>query len=299
MLLDIIACYEQKPKPKEFVLPGLVRGTVGSIISPGGAGKSMLALQLAHLIAAGFDPLQLNNGFVNGKVGYLSMEDGADTMHERLHAIGRRMNLERRDICGKNIFAADLTKHGFDLFEKKPITDNKGKFLGFGSDYVFRQPLEEFCEGKTLVFLDTLRSFHTGDENDGGQMSELVGWMRKTAARTNCSIVFLHHTNKSSTSSGDGDIQQASRGSSVLVDNIRWQGFLASMSKDEAKRFGVDPERRGYFVRFGVSKQNYGRPFEEVWFMRGEDGVLEPAKLEILSPLAKTEAKEQVIKGRW
>ncbi|KAG1246205.1 hypothetical protein G6F65_020809 [Rhizopus arrhizus] len=79
---------------------------------------------------------------------------------------------------------------------------------------------------------------------------------------------------------GAGDQQQASRGSSVLVDNIRWQSYLSGMTQAEAEEWGVDEGQRGYFVRYGVSKANYGAPFQECWFRRHEGGVLKPAVLE-------------------
>jgi hypothetical protein len=80
---------------------------------------------------------------------------------------------------------------------------------------------------------------------------------------------------------GQGDVQQASRGSSVLVDNIRWQSYMATMTRDEAARFNVDEKRRGLLVRWGVSKQNYGKPIAECWLQRHEGGVLLPIDISI------------------
>jgi len=104
--------------------------------------------------------------------------------------------------------------------------------------------------------------------------------MESIAAETGCSIVFLHHSSKGAVSMGASDQQQASRGSSVLVDNIRWQSYLASMTPGEAEAWGVEDSQRGFFVRFGISKANYGAPFSECWFRRHEGGVLRPAVLE-------------------
>ena len=100
------------------------------------------------------------------------------------------------------------------------------------------------------------------------------------AADTGCSIVFLHHASKGATMMGAGDQQQASRGSSVLVDNIRWQSYLSGMTAAEAEEWGVDDSQRPYFVRYGVSKANYGAPFKDRWFRRHDGGVLKPAVLE-------------------
>ncbi|VTM51671.1 replication protein A [Klebsiella quasipneumoniae] len=73
---------------------------------------------------------------------------------------------------------------------------------------------------------------------------------------------------------GVGDIQQASRGSSVLVDNIRWQSYLAGMTALEAKTYGISDDVRGQFVRFGINKVNYGERAPDRWLQRHEGGVL-------------------------
>ncbi len=140
--------------------------------------------------------------------------------------------------------------------------------------------LKRAAEGRRLMVLDTLRRFHIEEENASGPMAQVIGHMEAIAADTGCSIVFLHHSNKGAAMMGAGDQQQASRGSSVLVDNIRWQSYLSGMTQAEAEEWSVDRSQRGYFVRFGVSKANYGAPFQECWFRRHEGGILKPAVLE-------------------
>lgn len=61
-----------------------------------------------------------------------------------------------------------------------------------------------------------------------------------------------------------GNEQQASRGSSVLVDNIRWQGYLTKLSDDALKNISMTEIERKYYVLFGVSKQNYGFPVSDI-----------------------------------
>lgn len=60
----------------------------------------------------------------------------------------------------------------------------------------------------------------------------------------------------------------------------RWQSYLSGMTAAEAEEWGVDDSQRPYFVRFGVSKANYGAPFKDRWFRRHDGGVLKPAVLE-------------------
>lgn len=61
---------------------------------------------------------------------------------------------------------------------------------------------------------------------------------------------------------------------------FRWQSYLSGMTAAEAEEWGVDDSQRPYFVRFGVSKANYGAPFKDRWFRRHDGGVLKPAVLE-------------------
>jgi RecA-family ATPase len=262
MAIDILQAFEETPPPLDFVLPGLLAGTVGGVVSPGGAGKSMLALELSILVATGFDLSGFGCGVERhtGKVVFLAAEDPADAIRHRLHALGQHMSQDLRDL-----FAQD--------FEIEPLAGmqaniDRPDWLAF---------VESMATGRRLMFLDTLRRFHELDENDSGQMAHLVGVLEGIAKRTGCAMVFLHHASKSAAMNGQGDMQQASRGSSVLVDNIRWQMYLAGCTKDEAKTLGVDEAMRGYFVRTGVSKQNYGPPVADVWMRRVEGGVLVPA----------------------
>jgi len=37
---------------------------------------------------------------------------------------------------------------------------------------------------------------------------------------------------------------------------------------------------RGHYVRFGISKQNYGSPFMDKWYRRGKGGIFEPTEIE-------------------
>ena len=267
--------FSTEPKPREYVLPGLMPGTVGSIVSPGGQGKSILALMLACLVGGGIDLLELGT-FPMGNTVYLSAEDSEDILDERIFYIGTKLHIGQRENCIEGVITKDLTRCDPDLINGEHAA-------------AWRQAIEAEATGARLLILDTLRNFHSSDENNSTAMSILISCLRGIAARTGCAILFLHHTNKSSAINGQGDMQQASRGSSVLTDNIRWQAYLAGMTSEDSERFmngGSQPiaEDRGYYVRFGISKQNYGVPFMEKWFKRGKGGILEPV---LLSPATR------------
>lgn len=267
--IDIWSCFATTPAPLDYVLPNMVAGTVGAIVSPGGAGKSMLALQLAMQIAGGPDLLGIGELPI-GQVVYLPAEDPITALHHRLYAIGQHISPEQRHAIAESLLIQPLIGTGPDVM-------NPRWFDG----------LKRAAEGRRLMVLDTLRRFHIEDENASGPMAQVIGKMEAIATETGCSIVFLHHANKGAAMTGAGDQQQASRGSSVLVDNIRWQSFLSGMTRPEAEEYGVDNDQRGYFVRFGVSKTNYGEPFQERWFRRHEGGVLRTATLERITQEGK------------
>ena len=114
------------------------------------------------------------------------------------------------------------------------------------------------------MVLDTLRRFHIEEENSSGPMAQVIGRMEAIAADTGCAVVFLHHANKSASMMGNGDQQQASRGSSVLVDNIRWQSYLSGMTQAEAEEWGVDGVSVGTSSDLALAKQTTVRPFRSV-----------------------------------
>lgn len=64
-------------------------------------------------------------------------------------------------------------------------------------------------------------------------------------------------------------------GSSAFVDDARWASFLAGMTSKEAKELGYNDTERRRFVRWNISKHNYSAPLNDLWFKRGEGGVLE------------------------
>ena len=170
--------------------------------------------------------------------------------------------------------------------------------MGWPGPYAQRAALIKFCSGARLIVLDTLSRIHDRDENSNGDMAKLVATLEHIAARTGASVLYLHHVSKGSAREGQTDQQQAARGASALIDNARWCGFVAKMTEDEAKslsdraydRQPIGKDRRGFFVRFGVSKQNYDATPHDQWYQRRDGGVLLPVEL--------LDAKQDSGKGR-
>lgn len=273
--IDVGRALSSEYSQLDFVLPGLLTGSVGALVAPGGTGKSMFALQLSALITCGDNSLGIGPVTV-GEVAYLSAEDPDCILQRRLSAIGDLLNFEQKEIMRRNLFFMPLKGALPNLMQR---------------DWV--KQMQSLANEHRLIIVDTLRRFHQEDENDGGKMTELVSCMESIVSGTDCSLLFIHHTNKQSGFVGGGDQQHASRGSSVLVDNIRWQAFLVEMSTAEAKRFSIPESHRYQYIRFGISKANYtARPVDQ-WLIRNNEGVLKA--IDIYEAFSKGRARRAAL----
>lgn len=273
MALDIMAAFTNEPPELDFIWPGFLAGTVGALVAPGATGKSFFALEAAMSIAcsvAGGDLVGLAPAHT-GRVVYLAGEDPQPALVRRVHAIGQHLNQSAREAIAENLML-------------EPIM---GKRLNVMDEAHLRRVID-YSAGARLIVLDTLTRIHSLDENSNGDMAHLVSVLEHIAATTGAAVLYLHHVNKGSARDGQTDQQQAARGASALIDNARWCGYVAKMTEQEAERLSdrgfdrapIGNERRGLFVRFGVSKQNYDATPLDRWYQRHTGGVLLPVELQ-------------------
>lgn len=260
--LDIRKSFTDEPPALDFVLPGMIAGTVGALVAQGGAGKSWIALEIAIGVAGGPDLLGMEYP-AQGRVLYLPAEDPALAINHRLYSA-------RESVAG----SID------QLSEALEIVPLMGRTVDLLIP-AWADAIERMATGARLVVIDTLRRFHSGDENAAGEMARLLGVLEGICERTGCSVLFLHHTAKGASLNGSGDAQQASRGSSVLVDNVRGGQFnLLGMTEADARAYGIEPGNRRSFVRLCQAKANFGPPMADRWYQRMDGGLLIPARIE-------------------
>lgn len=273
--VDIRKTLLSSPPALDHVLPGLLAATVGTMVAPGGVGKTMLLTQIGCAIAAGQPVL---GGALNGtdpspaKVVLFLGEETLPVMHHRLHAVSQqivatmtspsRENLQRfLDLLSENLAVLPLGGHGVSAF----IDEGSKAYT----------ELRQLCVGARLVVFDPLRRFHDGDENDSAVMTAVVGRFERLARETGAAVVVAHHANRNSVSNGTGEQSVASRGSTALTDGVRWQANLSPVSESLAKDFGIDSTTARQYVRFDGSKTNHCRPMSPVLLRKApESGVM-------------------------
>lgn len=278
MAIDLRAAFENEPPVLDFIWPGFLAGTVGALVAPGATGKSFWALEAAMSVACG---ATVECGIVGGdlvglapasagRVVYLAGEDPEVVLVGRIHAVGQHLSQQARDAIAENLIIEPIMGKGLNIVNERHLAR-----------------VIEYCAGARLIVLDTLSRIHNLDENSNGEMAQLVAKLERVAVSTGASVLYLHHVSKGSARDGQADQQQAVRGASVLVDNVRWCGFVAKMTEREAvelsdrlyDRQPIGIDRRVHFVRFGVSKQNYDATPVDRWYSRHSGGVLLPVGL--------------------
>lgn len=257
--LNLEYLYATEPPPKDFVLPGLLAGTVGGLCSPGGTGKSMWILCAAMCVASPLANAALLQLPIekHGPVVVLNAEDPSTEVHHRMKALYALLSPEAVAEVHQNLRLACLMGEVTDIQEPACMT-----------------AVREAIEGSRFVVFDTLRRWHTADENDNGEMASVLKRLEILAAGSGAAICFLHHTKKGS---GQGDDSaDDSRGASAIVDNGRWTMLLKKMTEAEALKLGVASDQRYRFIRACWPKANYSAPIPDAWFERKSGGVLLP-----------------------
>lgn len=145
MSIDILNAFSNVPAPIRFIFPGLPYGVVGSIISPGGVGKSAFALSLACQVAGGPCLTGLPTDEI-GKVVYVAGEDPENVIEHRLFAVGEHCNQVEREMISENLKVIPASGEIIDILSTK----TQEHFL-------------KLATGSSLLILDTLRVIHSAD----------------------------------------------------------------------------------------------------------------------------------------
>lgn len=211
--------------PNPWVIKDLI--PVGGLINIYGkpkTGKSYGALGMAHAVSSG-QPRWLNfNVRKHGPVAVLEIDTPRGEWASRLRRI------ERAGLDMSNVYIADmlmLPSYPFNIIDQdqfKWLQDALAKL----------QPV--------LVFIDTLREAHGGDENDSTVMRNVVTSI--VAACRPAAVGFISHARKDNmfTAAGGDDLMNDARGSSYVsgrMDTVLKFGATTMAYKGRSKGQGT------------------------------------------------------------
>ena len=272
------------PPEREWIIPGILPlGIVGTVAAAGGTGKSMAMLQLALSVVCEVDFWGL--GTPNGSgVMIVSAEDDRDEFHRRLHRVldyyvSQHPELDVEAIDRRLAFL-DRVGH-INLLTA--VQDRSVTRTELADRIVATAAQVPDCR---LIIADPLSRFRGGGANGEEEATRFVEALEAVRKGTGASVISPAHTNKDSQRMRDGS-QAAVRGSSALVDGMRWAATMMPMSEEEAKERGMSDNDARSWVKFAIPKNNYAPPFDPIWLHRIEGGVLVPDQPADVSALHK------------
>ncbi len=283
---------QARSKPAlDFVLPGLLLGSVGLIVGQGAVGKTYLALHTGIALPLGRAIAEHNGEALwpaqaSGKVAVILGEDPPEIVQDRLHSLRAGLQLGESD---EEILDHDLEVISFtDEDDDMRLAIKNGSRLERGPFY---ETLKVFCEGRRLVIIDPLALVALGlEEKDNGDMAQLMRMLAGIARATGCAILVLHHIGKSK---DGGEDWEKARGASSLTTSVRLQVNLGPPSDDECKDLSIPKEDRSMWVRVAQTKANYGAPAAARLLRRGQGGVLRAMPAAMLAGAGETKPKKQ------
>lgn len=230
----------------------LIRGKMSSIVAPGSAGKSLLALQWACAIAMGDGEWCGLDVRERTKVLVVNGEDDYAEMNQRLGAVMRHFQLPRKEIWHRVKLISTLE-------DSMTLVKKAGRY-GTTEETPEVDAFVDYCKrnGIGAVIFDPMVEFHEASENDNGEMSRVMRAFRKIATKANVSVTLVHHTKKPPQGSADGfaGSMDAGRGASSNVAAVRVGMTLFGMSEKDAQRYSIPAKRRHLYVRLDDAKAN-------------------------------------------
>ena len=246
--------------PMEWLIGMMIpAGTVTLLSGDGGAGKSLLALNLAISVATGGALPWLGMQPEKGPAIYVGAEDNIDEMHRRINnMIWNRPDINYSDLS--NLHIASLAARDALL----SVVDARTNTLA-------PSPLFEQIRSKIdavrprVVIFDTLADLFPGNENDRAQARQFVGQLRKLSVDFSTTIILLSHPSLSGMASGTG-----TSGNTAWNNSVRSRLFMQRVKED-----GYEPDKSAR--KLAIMKSNYGETGLEV-HMNYVEGFFEPEK---------------------
>lgn len=292
---------EAEIPPRDFIFARhLIRRYVSVVAAASGVGKTALlvATALSGVTGRNFLGWPIYGGPL--RCWLWNLEDPADELERRLAAACQHYGIGADDI-GDRLFVDSGRDQALCIARQ----DRDGtRVLEPVVDALVAELVRRRID---VLIVDPFVSCHSVAENDNGAIDMVAKAWGRVAERANCSVLLVHHVRKLNGAEVEVD---SIRGGGSLVAAARVAQVLATMTKDEAERAGLDTHR-GYF-RVEDGKANLSPPaddskwihLESVRLANGDDvAVVEPWQwpdaLDGLSVADLLSVQKAVADGLW
>jgi hypothetical protein len=243
-------------KPREWVYGrSIQRGHLRAVVAQGGAGKTILSVGEALCMATGRDFLGQTVPGGPKRVWLWNLEDDGDELSRIVQAACLHWNIAPEHFRDRLFIdsaldgaplklASSTTAAG--LVINRPLVDAlTDEMKGRGIDY---------------LHVDPFVSSHSANESDNMEIDAIAKEWAMVAKNTNAGVGVAHHISKAG--AGEATAMHA-RGASALINACRSVLVLNRMSEDEAKRYGIEDERRRRYFRVYDDKNNRAPPSDK------------------------------------
>lgn len=270
----------------------LVRRSVSSLVSPGGTGKTTLAMMIGVAVATGRDDILGFKVHERTRTLIWNQEDDLDEMRRRLRAVMQFYEVSDSDmeIEGRPGVALASGVERPLLLAKR---GNSGTIVAGPDAHLLAEDLKN--NGFGVVILDPLIELHQGNENDNGEMGAVGRVLRDNiAVAANCAALVNHHTRKPPQASANGFAgdMDVGRGAGSLNGVYRVAATMFNVDQKTAKEYGIPEDKRHLYVRFDDAKANMSLKSSEPIIFRREgvrlpESVNDEVGVLALAPLSK------------
>lgn len=234
-LLSFLGDDEPEDDGSEWIVKGLIASEApGVIVGPPKAWKSLLMLYIAICIASGrkvFDRFDVRQG----RVLVLEREDTAREARRRVWRLARGLGMDPR-VLHESLRVDVASPFYFDV----PADIDR-----------LRRTLDAWPA--SVVFVDSLRRVHHGDENSSRDMQAVTTAWADLCTTYRVAIVALHHNRKAGAMGDSASAGERMRGTGDLFALVRHLLSVESKKKDRISIVTADGNLAGLPEPFAFS----------------------------------------------
>jgi RecA-family ATPase len=254
---------------------------VSFISGAGGTSKSMLELILACSLCIGRELLPGFRPTALMRVGITSLEDDSIEHLRRLQWIAKQYRFTAQEASLIQDRLVLCTPSGSPSFF---IMDRGGAVVPGEALRQIQAVVEEY--ELDVLFIDPLSGALSGlDENANATAQCCINVLRATFPEI--AIVLLAHLAKADRQTAQG----GTRGAGAWQDGCRQALVIRALNSGEIKACSIAKEDEDRFFTLLSTKQNYGRPFPQMFFERVDGGV--PVAFDAGGRVEKAQAERQ------